>query len=1115
MADNIVSPDEFFAGTGAPSGAKKIVSADEFLGGPEPEPTVIPPLAEEHKASFIKDFSDIIAGGMADVAIRLGGATLGAFGALNNEIGALTGLNAFKKYRENFIEPGRRAAAMAKEAAPTENLLQSPIYGLIDSIGNLAPTLPFDVMTGGATRLALVGRVLPKMEAALAAIPNFALGAGWRGMVEGIQTSGESVPEKVLGGVTGAAESMAINTLFANAGTGLKGIGKMASLGLAQSFYNGAKEGRLPTADEMIENTSNAAMLGVAFTALPHLAEASQVAQEKNVLRAYVKKYLAEVEGVGPKMSAAEYLAKKIKESTPKGMLPEEVPIPEIPNLAPNFKDNNVFYRGMSKVEYDKGGTGQFKSVAPDEAFTYAKGNAARGGEGVLVQYVDGKISKAFSVNKEGVVAQIFGESEVVVNKAQILSEYEAASQKAPDLEKVTKIFTDLVQDARIRPEVRVSLAQSFLDKLDARGDIAPMEFKLGQWQDRGKFAMYRETMERNIERVAGGAAKEVQAETTEKIKENETYHQRWVTTLMNQVNVEMTQKGIKPNTEASKLAMRYGEGRMTEAQLQAARPKDWQNIKSASDFCRQVYGDTLTAVNSVRSRYGYEPIEARQDYFRHFQEINLAANLFGCFLGGEKVPTSIAGVINRSKYGKPFSATELERRGNEFKEDAVLALQNYAKSIGPQLFHLDSVQRIRTLEGYIRNQAAISEAAIADGQPVAKIDLSNFVEKLTQYGNLLAGQPSTLSAPIHQNFDRPFIAGVRALQKNATANMIAYNLSAMFMNALPIAQQVATTNPRMVVKGLVNSALHLNRDTPFEIQGTRSEFYDRRYPKNFLPKDVWEQVVQKGYVLPNLVDRLMVQALISGKYFEGIDQGLKPAEAMKAADNYASRTVQDRSTGQVPLMMAEPDLRLLTAFQVEINNLWSWMGHDIPKESQGKLGGIVGRMAVFAIASTMVNNVYEKMLGRRPQLDFLYMAATLFGATKSGRDRTLIDRVSVAGKDLLGNVPFGNLFVHGGRFPIAAAIPDWNAIAEDPEHKLISEMSKPLFYGLLPAGGGQLRKTLEGVASYAQGFVALPSGEPRFEIQQDFPNFVRAFLFGKNSFPEAVDYWSTPPNER
>ena len=135
-------------------------------------------------------------------------------------------------------------------------------------------------------------------------------------------------------------------------------------------------------------------------------------------------------QAVAQGMSAEEYVAKKIKESTPKEMLPEEVPIPEIPNLAPNFKDNNVLYRGMSKAEYDKGGTGQFKSVAPDEAFTYAKGNTEKGGEGVLAQYVNGKISKAFSVNKEGLVTQIFGEPEVVVNKSQLLSEYEAAKAK-------------------------------------------------------------------------------------------------------------------------------------------------------------------------------------------------------------------------------------------------------------------------------------------------------------------------------------------------------------------------------------------------------------------------------------------------------------------------------------------------------------------------------------------------------------------------------------------------------------------------------------------------------------------------------------------------------------
>ena len=906
-------------------------------------------------------------------------------------MGAVTGLNSFKAYKDTFIAPGRELSEQAKALTTPENTAERIYYGFIDSIGSLIPTLPIDIMTGGATKVALSGRILPQMEALLTTIPNFALGMGWRGMAEGIQNTEGGVVEKTIGGIVGAGESTAFGTLYAKAGVGLVGIGKMAALGLASTFYNAAKEGRIPSQQEMIDGTTNAAMLGMVFTVLPHIAEGSQIKQEKSVLRAYSKK----------------------------------------------FED----------------------LVAPKDVRTY-------------------KIQR--------------------------------------DPSDIHKIASDLLTDKRIRPEIREALAKPFLDKLDQRGDIASPEFKLGQWKDQSKLRMMRETMERIIENSCGADAKAVQAETTEKIKENETYRKRWETNINRLIQgEEMVGRGIKPNSKDSALTMRYGEGRMTEAELKAASPKNWENIKRAAAFSRRIYGETIDALNIVREKYEYEPIEKRVDYFRHFQEISIADKLFGHFLGGEKPPASIAGIISRTKYGKPFSSTEMRRLGGEFKEDAVLALQNYVRATGPQLFHLDSVQRIRTLERYIRGQAIVNETALAEGRPYVKVDASNFVEKLSIYADMLAGQPSAITQAVTRNIDRPFVAGVRAIQRNVVLNMIGGNVAASFMNLLPTAQQVASTNPKAVVKGMITSIFHLERVKPFELGGVRSEFYDRRYPTGFLPKNWIEKVAEKGFILPNVIDRFMVQSLIAGKYHEGVANGMKPAEAMKAADNYAARVVTDRTTGQIPSIMAEPDLQLINRFQVEINNLWSWLAHDVPKEAQGKLAGTVGRMAVFAIASTLINNVYEKMIGRRPQLDFIEILGTLAGVNKEGRDRPFVERIGPAFKTLAGNVPFGNIFVAGGRFPIASAFPDVGKMLDDPEHEMLSEFVKPLWFLLPFGGGGQAKKTLEGTQAWAKGYVATPSGNIRYEVQKDFYNFVRGFLFGKNAFPEAVRYWNQPKSER
>jgi len=685
----------------------------------------------------------------------------------------------------------------------------------------------------------------------------------------------------------------------------------------------------------------------------------------------------------------------------------------------------------------------------------------------------------------------------------------------------IPNIISDIATDERIRPEIRESLLRPLLSEIESRGDIAPMDFKLGNWKDPSKLAMYRETMERIIEWVARPSAKEVQADTTEMIKVNEALRHRWESRVAQVIREEFAPKGIKPNSLDSALMMRYGEGRMTEAELQKASPKNWQNIKTAAERCRGIYDETLDELNKIRKAVGKDPIAKVPDYFRHFQDISAVDQLFGHFFGegdGRTTPTATAGIINRTHFKSPFNPTEMKRLGNNFTEDGVLALQNYAKAVSNQLFHTDSVQRIRQLEKYIRTQAQLNETALQEGRPYVKVDLSNFVGKLKGYADLLAGQPTGLTQWVNEMFmsthplDRVTAGLVQGLRRNVALNMIAWNVGAGTMNILPLAQQLATTRSDCVAKGWTTSGLHLLREKSFEMDGARSEFYDRRYPTGFLPANWYEAIVDKGYVFSNFVDRMAVQALIAGKYFEGKEQGLSPKDAMKAADNYAVRVVTDRTTGQTPGVMSEPSLKAFSMFQVEINNLWSWLAHDIPKDRQLELKGKIGRIAIFALASTIINNVYEKTQGRRPQLDFLYILGTLAGLNKSGSNRPFVERLKPAMKDFFGNVPFGNLVLDGGRFPMASAMPDLKKATEDPEVAMLREFLKPLWF-LNPLGGGsQIRKTTEGLTSWAAGYVASPSGKTmRYQVQKDIWNFMRGFLFGKNSFPEAVEHWDKP----
>src|SRR4029077_11188123 len=96
----------------------------------------------------------------------------------------------------------------------------------------------------------------------------------------------------------------------------------------------------------------------------------------------------------------------------------------------------------------------------------------------------------------------------------------------------------------------------------------------------------------------------------------------------------------------------------------------------------------------------------------------------------------------------------------------------------------------------------------------------------------------------------------------------------------------------------------------------------------------------------------------------------------------------------------------------------------DIPQLSGGSKTKMVSYFAQFILYSYLFDEAYQQITGRRPTLDPIYAGLTLLGQTDASRDLPLKKRLGVAGKDVAGNIPFGNLIPGlgtGGRLPIAS----------------------------------------------------------------------------------------------
>lgn len=638
------------------------------------------------------------------------------------------------------------------------------------------------------------------------------------------------------------------------------------------------------------------------------------------------------------------------------------------------------------------------------------------------------------------------------------------------------------------------------LDPPTVRGGITPPEFLFGDWADRNAFLLSRETLERNIEKVAGKEAEKVKEFITEPIKVNETAKSDWLRLMKELVRSEYKRLGIKFRSKEDALVMRFGEGRITEAELGKETKNDKQVIEASGVF-KGLYDEALQTINDIRKRFGYDPILKRKDYFRHFQEVGTVIDQFGIIMGKEELPTEISGITSLFKPGKPFTNTELKRIGGDFTELASASFDNYLESVANQIFHTDSVQRARALEKYIRD---------AGREGIA--DLPNFVANLAEYGNLLAGKKHSFDRGFESTFGRGIYRFVTELKSRIGVNLIAGNISSALTNFAPLTQLVATSNPKNVQKGLFEAFMSPSRKDFFQIDGQRSSLYSRRFKDGKLAPNWQEKIADNLSGIFTAVDLFVTKFYLATKYYDAIERGLSQEMAMQEADNLTARAIADRSWGQLPnLFQAKGPTSIFTQFQVETNNLLSFITQDMPKEAKRQGKNLILHYVLLALFSSLFNSLYEKLVGRRPVLDPIYALMTLIGFSKAGKGREFPERLSTSLKDIAGNIPFSQfLFPSSGRFPISGAIPDISKVKG--WDSAFGELIRwAVTVGPKTGGGGQVRKTIQGLNDFARGgsFTRGENVRRKYRIEQNPQNFFRALLFGKYSFPEAVDYYS------
>lgn len=575
--------------------------------------------------------------------------------------------------------------------------------------------------------------------------------------------------------------------------------------------------------------------------------------------------------------------------------------------------------------------------------------------------------------------------------------------------------------------------------------------------------------------------------------------------------------------------------------------------IERAIGEFRQIYNELLPKLNEVRIRNGYAPVAFRQGYFPHFtatsEDTVLARILrpFGIEFNADALPTSINGLTADFKPGITYFQFGNERLGFETTYDALQGYEMYLNAASDVIYHTDNIQKLRALaariryltgdEGIkqqidkVRNNDTLDEAEkqvqLEEIYRKGRYRMSNFVITMDEYTNGLANKKSRFDRGVEELFGRPAYSVMKALESRVAANMIAGNIGSALTNIIPLNQANAIIGNVNVLKGMYHTIHGMAVHDGF---AAASDFLTNRRGADPLVRTTGQKISDAASIPMNLIDGFVSETIVRAAYIKNLADGMGEDLALQHADALAASIMADRSKGALPVLFnaRNPLMKLFTQFQVEVNNEYSVIFKDIPELAKansetkaGAIARITGMLFRYFVGAWLFNELYERLFGRRAALDPVGMIANTVGSVAEGED--VGKALQTLGTEAVESLPFVGGVLGGGRVPIQSAIPDFAdltmAATSDTwtgEKKALTafeELSKPAAYLLPPFLGGQINKTLRGIAAAAQGGVYGIEGDEdggaylKYPVYDDPLDVTRSVLFG-TTYTEGGREW-------
>jgi hypothetical protein len=748
-------------------------------------------------------------------------------------------------------------------------------------------------------------------------------------------------------------------------------------------------------------------------------------------------------------------------------------------------------------------------------------------------------------------------------------------------------------------------------------------EAEAAKWVDKNMGIRYqRETMERNIRDIArkGKVSDEKANAFINKyfwpVHENESKRKNYLVEQQDRIKVLGLDRQVrKGNLVSESYAVQWlGEaefnrdylkqhprverrGGMTFDEWNAAIQEfekqnpnlDLGKVRAAVKVFHEVYDKLFQDMNRVRIENGYEPVNYLQGYFPHFQENEEGGSILQKFARAAGIegdvsplPATINGLTANFKPGIRYMANIQNRLGYATAYDALQGFDRYIEVATDVIFHTADIQRLRALAMQIRYRASDeglkqridaimmnpflnpdeANEQVANLTKEGRYGLSNFVDELDEYTNLLAGKKSRLDRGMEKLMGRKFYNVMKKFESRVGANMVAANVGSALTNFIPITQAWSQVSTADVLRGMWDTLKNYKTADGLD---SASTFINNRSGYGRLAMSTMDKVsVGAGWLMES-IDTFTTGSVVRARYYQNLRRGMSEMSAMQEADQFASGIMADRSKGSTPTLYSarNPLVKLFTQFQLEVNNELSWIFKDMAQEERKKgVAALAKAMFKFLIGAWIYNEFYESIVGRRPALDPLdiindtvgdftgyhipNMVLAGIGAAKGEKidfttekqttdkaiagvwGRVLSEAPSTQALTILGLDEAMGIEIDNGRIAVASALPDigklrkaiW-ASNEDmaPAKKaktITDELIKPGLYLATPFGGGQIRKAYQGATAAARGGSYSVDNEGRdilqYPVYNDNPadrakSWAQALLFGKTATEEAQSW--------